>query len=395
MPAFVPAWKRLGLQLKNAPSADVQSDEVAAAPTAEHVTKKRKSPQEEIEDDVKRLRDDVNRSQTSKKRARIVIEENKPNATKAKPVSAPSPAQKPKSILKKSKADVAAKAEASTELARAESTTTGTKAEDEALEADDEEPPPPKTKADKKAKREARRAAEASSNASEPATNTKGKATLDYLNAYQNTRDTWKFNKNHQNQLLKDAFNLYRIPSSYDAALSSYVVGLQGAAGRERLGLQARSILAEKLDATDMPDAAYQMKVAKRIRAEKVVEALEQGQDAVTTSKTASGPTKTANAAPTSQQATALAKKRSRGRKRRSAVEVDSSSDESSSSESSSSDDDDDKPAVKALPKAISENGKEPEKPPAKTADSSDSASASSSSSSSSDASEESDSDAD
>ena len=35
---------------------------------------------------------------------------------------------------------------------------------------------------------------------------------ISYLKEYRSSRATWKFNKNHQNKLLSNLFNTYRIP---------------------------------------------------------------------------------------------------------------------------------------------------------------------------------------
>ncbi|KAH8820955.1 hypothetical protein F5884DRAFT_68665 [Xylogone sp. PMI_703] len=52
---------------------------------------------------------------------------------------------------------------------------------------------------------------------------------LAYLQHYHTSRETWKFNKNHQNHLLKHLFNVDTIPSEYAPLLYPYVRGLQGA----------------------------------------------------------------------------------------------------------------------------------------------------------------------
>jgi len=53
----------------------------------------------------------------------------------------------------------------------------------------------------------------------------------------------WKFNKAHQTHLLKNAFNLYRIPNEYDEALYQYIAGLNGDSARNRLLATAQGIL--------------------------------------------------------------------------------------------------------------------------------------------------------
>ena len=51
---------------------------------------------------------------------------------------------------------------------------------------------------------------------------------LQYLKQYCESRDSWKFNKNHQNHLLKNAFNHHVVPSDHVHFLYEYVKGLQG-----------------------------------------------------------------------------------------------------------------------------------------------------------------------
>jgi hypothetical protein len=51
---------------------------------------------------------------------------------------------------------------------------------------------------------------------------------LDYLRQYSESRETWKFNKNHQTHLLKHVFDLDVIPSDHAYLIYKYVRGLQG-----------------------------------------------------------------------------------------------------------------------------------------------------------------------
>ncbi|KAH7407602.1 hypothetical protein BKA64DRAFT_693792 [Cadophora sp. MPI-SDFR-AT-0126] len=51
---------------------------------------------------------------------------------------------------------------------------------------------------------------------------------LQYLRQYCESRESWKFNKNHQNHLLKHAFNIEVVPSDHVHFLCEYVNGLQG-----------------------------------------------------------------------------------------------------------------------------------------------------------------------
>ena len=65
---------------------------------------------------------------------------------------------------------------------------------------------------------------------------------LTYLTTYHTSRITWKFSKPHQNHILKNLFALRQIPPSYDAALLSYLTGLKGTSARQRIRAQALEI---------------------------------------------------------------------------------------------------------------------------------------------------------
>ena len=75
-----------------------------------------------------------------------------------------------------------------------------------------------------------------------------------YLQQFHTARDQWKFNKNQQNQLLKHAFNLYRVPEFHDPALEAYIAGLQGLPVRKRLRETAIEILEKGLIAPEQSD---------------------------------------------------------------------------------------------------------------------------------------------
>jgi WKF domain len=51
---------------------------------------------------------------------------------------------------------------------------------------------------------------------------------LQYLRQYHESRETWKFNKNHQSHLLKHVFDIDIIPSDHAHLIFPYVRGLQG-----------------------------------------------------------------------------------------------------------------------------------------------------------------------
>ncbi|KAF2095474.1 hypothetical protein NA57DRAFT_59476 [Rhizodiscina lignyota] len=80
-----------------------------------------------------------------------------------------------------------------------------------------------------------------------PTTVEDGRASyLDYLDQYHNSRDLWKFNKAKQTNLLKNACDIQKVPSSFDEALGTYVSGLKGKAARDRLKESALEALLTK-----------------------------------------------------------------------------------------------------------------------------------------------------
>ena len=75
---------------------------------------------------------------------------------------------------------------------------------------------------------------------------TPNKATLDYLQTYHTNRAHWKFSKTRQTQLLRSLFppppKPTPIPASYFASLHAYLSGLQGQSARSRLRAQALAV---------------------------------------------------------------------------------------------------------------------------------------------------------
>ena len=65
---------------------------------------------------------------------------------------------------------------------------------------------------------------------------------LTYLTTHHTSPKTWKFSKSHQNQILKHLFSLNHIPPSYNAALLSYLRGLDSASARSRVRKEALTI---------------------------------------------------------------------------------------------------------------------------------------------------------
>lgn len=69
----------------------------------------------------------------------------------------------------------------------------------------------------------------------EKAAETQPHPALLYLTEHHTSPSTWKFSKNHQKYLLKNLFSLDRVPSSYESALQAYLLGLKGTSARQSL----------------------------------------------------------------------------------------------------------------------------------------------------------------
>jgi hypothetical protein len=83
---------------------------------------------------------------------------------------------------------------------------------------------------------------------------------IHYLEQYHTDRTNWKFNKNRQQELFKNLFDLSRTPAELDPAIIEYIAGLQGQA-RRRIAEQAEEVLKgfwdrENADADADADAA-------------------------------------------------------------------------------------------------------------------------------------------
>ncbi|KAI1004383.1 hypothetical protein K3495_g3827 [Podosphaera aphanis] len=70
---------------------------------------------------------------------------------------------------------------------------------------------------------------------------------LKYLRQYHDSRDTWKFNKNHQSHLLQHVFDVNIVPSDQAHFIYAYIKGLQGNV-RTRLRDAALSIKVKDIE---------------------------------------------------------------------------------------------------------------------------------------------------
>ena len=81
-------------------------------------------------------------------------------------------------------------------------------------------------------------------------TRRKSKDALDYLNLYHTSPDAWKFNKNREVWILRRILSTDDIPASFDIALASYVHGLRSRQARSRLLGQCHHALKEEQEAS-------------------------------------------------------------------------------------------------------------------------------------------------
>jgi hypothetical protein len=107
-----------------------------------------------------------------------------------------------------------------------------------------EEDQKPSKRAQKLAKKKRKQQEQESASPSSP-------AYLEYLDQFEHDRTNWRFNKKKQVDLLKNIFDVRRVPSRYNQAVCHYISGLQGGAARTRVvesGLEALKDLASKWD---------------------------------------------------------------------------------------------------------------------------------------------------
>ncbi|KAG8625301.1 hypothetical protein KVT40_007052 [Elsinoe batatas] len=105
-------------------------------------------------------------------------------------------------------------------------------------------------------------------------------AYVQYLEQFHTDRANWKFNKSKQNDILKNLWNVYRIPPSYNDALVTYINGLQGQAARKRISDEAKARL-YKIMPTAEERAAWDRRALHRRLHAKGVEATDEEIDEV------------------------------------------------------------------------------------------------------------------
>lgn len=227
----VPAWKKLGLQLK------APKDE----PAPLKASKKRTISETDDVSTAKKQRLENKNSGKSEKSAKKK-KSNKAEATNAAAESKKNPKKSRKSV----------------------SFATDTKSDDEDSDSGSDSDPEPlpdlkpgpsltteQRRAEKRRKREARAknrpppqkedVEKYEASASDPI--------LSYLSTFHKVRAHWKFQKNRETVLLKHAFSIDRIPLAYNAALRAYLAGLRGDAAKSRVAESAMEVIeAEKAE---------------------------------------------------------------------------------------------------------------------------------------------------
>jgi hypothetical protein len=152
-------------------------------------------------------------------------------------------------------------------LAReAENAEAALKLQTSAVEPGDESSLLTAVKKPKREKKDKRPAEQATLNVtSHPAKSTgKSKDALDYLEQYQSSRSTWKFNKNREVWLLKHILSKSDIPSPYESALSEYLSGMKSENAKARLIEQCHDCIVEKAESgSDESDRALISKSLK------------------------------------------------------------------------------------------------------------------------------------
>lgn len=102
----------------------------------------------------------------------------------------------------------------------------------------------PEVKKEKKEKKQKKPKASSESTVDEAVGSTSKETPnyVKYLEQFTNDKTNWKFNKNRQNDLFKNLFDVDRIPSNHNSSLIQYVSSTQGQA-RQRIAEQAEEVL--------------------------------------------------------------------------------------------------------------------------------------------------------
>jgi hypothetical protein len=223
----IPAWKRLGLKLKNAKDT---KDVINSAHQISRSTLKRASPNTQLTTTVK---SSITEPQAKRRRTEFDADTfTESNVKLTRRADAFSKNRNP--MLKKKV-----------------SFTAETKLEDGGKELiTDWEQDSYAYYEQKAAENDAKEAQEKStdsvlSSRKQFGTSRKSKDALDYLNLYYSSRSSWKFNKNREVWILRHILSPDAIPTSFNNALASYVHGLGSRQARSRLVGQCQEALAK------------------------------------------------------------------------------------------------------------------------------------------------------
>ncbi|EDN02188.1 proteasome subunit alpha type 6 [Histoplasma capsulatum] len=251
MAARIPAWKKLGLQLKNAATSVIentsfQSKGTKKRPlTSESEESNGKKPRVEnvkINEKTKRentkenTNDKTPRNKATNPELVLSLESSSVENQDNKPLSKPK-SKKIKSVsfaedtkLEDGDGVVALELENEHEDAREPSPAVARKAEKRKL----------------KREQRAKNRPDSTSNAPPPPID----PTLQYLTLYHKSRAQWKFQKNRETHLLKHALSVDRIPSTYNASLAAYLAGIKSEGAKKRVAEAA--VEAIKADDADV-----------------------------------------------------------------------------------------------------------------------------------------------
>lgn len=94
---------------------------------------------------------------------------------------------------------------------------------------------------------------------------------ISYLTQYHKDRDSWKFNKAKQNDIVDNALNIFRIPDEHSEALLEYIKGLKGAGVIDRLRKKTLSTIKE-LDAEDAKASENMDQKAQKVAKENALQ---------------------------------------------------------------------------------------------------------------------------
>ncbi|KMU82158.1 hypothetical protein CIHG_10477 [Coccidioides immitis H538.4] len=238
----VPAWKRLGLKLRFAKELPTQpdADDGNLSSTIDnnetglenHIRKRKLTPERDISSKKQKHEDKLSENETpnlgfSDKKDQRKNKKSASGAEEASEVQRQKPSESKGSARKSvSCAEGTKKADGSPEL-EPES-----ESEQAPLTSDQK-------RAEKRQKREQRSKNHSAQNSNPKTPSAPSDRILDYLTTYYSSRSEWKFQKNRETVILKNALSVDRSTKSYDPALSTYLTSLKSAAAKSRVAQSA------------------------------------------------------------------------------------------------------------------------------------------------------------